>query len=458
MNILGCEDSTPVGQTPPTPGSIGTVNNPIPSSFAIPGTEGDIKVFSFLYTDTDGVKKLRMLVVKVRTPTPGQPSTTGLYSLLEWNNKNQDWTTTLASDIQLVDANGNCIANNPWGVCQIGNTLYIITYDDQKIYILGGDELSGKTGNYKPDATPFDVRPAASLPTTAKGQAIIALDNGSNHFLFALYTLPTSTGYDPSVLVRLQAGSTVTYDKKTTVGKNAQMIFPVADATNVYNLFIPAIGGEQTATGNYSDSNIAKLPAFTAGWPLSAPQILISNAPNPTNPVPVYATFNFDAIAISADGGNDAPAYVLSGLYDGTYDYKRYALYRTTAGKLNTLAAGTLVATAVTNGDLTLVDTGADPGYMWDILYENKGAGEVGRLWFLRGGPIIVSTGDTYGARSITFGRGELPGQFGGDVINAVDLTSEAARQADAGVSHRHSLRGTLPTRPAAAVEEEEEK
>jgi hypothetical protein len=245
-------------------------------------------------------------------------------------------------------------------------------------------------------------------------------------------------------------------------------------------LLIPAIGGKQQngSTGNYGYSNITKVPAFASSWnTTNTYPILVSNntssvpIPSVGAPPPVSYTFDIQAIAACWDDppNNNGIVYILSGVYNGTgdnYDSKTFMLWKTTVGKLNSLTAPIPVSTGYSNGTLSDVDTGVLPGYFWDIFYENKGGGGVGRLWFLQGSPILVSEAADYNAGSIEFDRGTGTGQIGGENVNSVDLTAETARQVQVGVSLKRGLRAHKPssirttkatlTVAAPAAEEEE--
>jgi hypothetical protein len=255
------------------------------------------------------------------------------------------------------------------------------------------------------------------------------------------------------------------------------MIIPVYPTSGSTILLIPAIGGKQEneSKGNYGESNITKVPAFDA-WSTPASAILVSDGsssvpiPSVGAPTPTSYTFDIQAIAASGEADDNGIVYILSGVYngvgEGVYDSKTFMLWKTTVNNLTLLGDDTLVSTAYLNGKLNDADTGTVAGFFWDIFYENKGTtgGQVGRLWFLRGSPIIVSPASDYNAGSKFFDRGTASGQIGGQNVNSVDLTAEIARQVQAGVSLRRGLRAHKPSIRAAkaaptvgtAAEEEE--
>jgi hypothetical protein len=476
MNVKGLEDAVPA--TGSQTANVGTVNNPIQSGITIDSSKRDPVVFSFEYIN-NGTKELRMLLATIVTPTPGQASTDCLYSLLKMGT-NGDWTA-LATNVQLCypTLSVNC-ANNPHGVAQIGNMLYIIDYDTQMIYFLDGDALTGATAGKLVLAAPFSLVSTLNDPK-ARAQALIALNNS----LFALYIsceADAETHYDGTLVrVTVSGQTTLSVSAQTKVGMNPQMIIPIHPTSGSPILLIPAIGGKQKnqGAGNYTVSNITKVPAVGT-WPSPAPKILVSNAPNtvPTPPVgaPPAISYTLDIQAIAApvpapeeeELGDDGIVYILSGIYNGDeWTPKSYALWKTTVGDLNSLVPenNTSVWTAYDDGILSGAENGNVPGYFWDIFYENKGGGLVGRLWFLRGSPIIVSPASDYNAGGLVFNRGTNPGQIGGENVNSVDLTAEIARQVQAGVSLRRGLRAHKPSIRAAkaaptvavAAEEEEE-
>jgi hypothetical protein len=308
------------------------------------------------------------------------------------------------------------------------------------------------------------------LPEQAKGQALIALpheepDGSINYYLFALFVIgPNDAGeFQPSVLIRLQVGDpngpspyTLTCTAKTKVGKNAQMIVPISPTNaNWPHLLIPASGGIQDITSNSGASRISRVTAF-GSWQDEGTSILETDYPDIH--VPVYTTFDIHALAASMETSPEAMVYILAHVYQEDYEYKQYVLYKTTVGKMAGMEPSTAVADAVAKGDLTVVETGGAPGYFWDIFYENKGAGETGRLWFLRGSTIIISDGPDYGAGSLIFGPGESLGQTGGRIITSADLTAETARQVEAGVSLKRGLQGLTSAILVHSSSEEEEE
>jgi hypothetical protein len=366
----------------------------------------------------------------------------------------------LADNITIVETSGGLsVANNPHGLAQVGNFLYLVDYESRKIYILGADELNGLAAGtpHTLVKTPFDVGAAARLPDDAKGQAIIALNDGTTTYLYALYIDNDSTGtvYGSSILVRLtvdtdSTSSTygeLTYLDQVDVGENAQEIIPVTETGGNITLLIPAIGGmQQAGATNLTDSDISAVAPFAAT--LSASILLTGDSAG----LPPPQAYDLRAIAAPSRPDSNGSVYVLTGTYDADYN-QDFRLYKSTVAQLLS-ASGTNLSAAVTRGILTEVDYAKGMiGYFWDILYENAAGPDGDRLWFLRGAPILVSRAAAYGARSLYFGTGTADGQIGGQVINSADLTAETVAQAKAGVSLKRGLRGTAPK-----IAEEEEK
>jgi hypothetical protein len=465
MNIQGLEDAVP--------GNVGTLGSPKPSKVGLNPGVSNPGAFSFIYEGA-GNRELRLLIgepADIYTDT-GSSFQVCPYTLLKMDPDLQDWTV-LARNIQFINQRNSLYwATDPRGLCQIGNMLFILDYETGTIYLLEGDELNGKIqgATYTPQHPPCNVGAVAGLPSNAKGQALIALpheepDGSTHYYLFALFVVgPDDAGeFQPSILVRLEVGDpqgpspySLTCNGQTKLGRNAQRIIPISPTNaNWPFLLIPASGGIQNITPNSGASRISRVPAF-GSWQDEGTSILETDYPD--RHVPVYSTYNIQAIAASTETSPDALVYILAHIYEEDYQYKQYVLYKTTAGKLAQMQPSTSVADALAQGDLTLVETGGAPGYCWDIFYANKGQGETGRLWFLRGSTIIVSSGPAYGARSTIFGPGESLGQTGGQIITSADMTGETARQvADEGLS-KQGLQGlNSPVLVSSSSEEEEE-
>jgi hypothetical protein len=419
--------------------------------------------FSYVY-GTD----VRAILANIVT-VPPDPSSGTSYSLLALPKNAGSFWSVLAKGV-VLKWDGKPVATNPHGLSQIGNTLYLLDYDSQKLYLLGTNELNGLLpGDYPLTQTPFDVGAEAGLPATAKGQAIIALkDTSGATFLFALY-LDYDTSRDPphrpGILVRLTArGSSITYAGKVNVGLNPQAIIPITDSNGKITLLIPCIGGiQQRGFTNGEDSTLMAVPAFDST--LTAATLLTGDSAE--DPPTAYDI----CMAAAALRANDQGiVYILTGMYDTYQVFFSWRLYKTTVAKL--LSASNLtLSQAVTNGILKVADEVEedDGGYFWDILHDD-GDNEAGdRLWFFQGTPLKVTLSRDYSTPSaVNYARGSGPGTIGGANVNmnGADLTSLTISHAEAGVSLRRGLQRLSPeikaaalkaaqTRAAAAPEEE---
>ncbi|MDR1987062.1 MAG: hypothetical protein LBP88_08865 [Treponema sp.] len=438
-------------------GSVGTVDIPrnanVPFSAALP----DPVVFSFVYQG-----QVRVLVGEITSE--GGKLSTCVYTLAVPPAPPAEGWAVFADQITLAAKDGGpMVATNPHGLAQVGDYLYLIDYESQFIYILGGNELTNL-----PVATthvlaqyPFDVGSEAALPDDAKGQAIIALtDADGNTYLYALYIVNDSSGgdYKPSILVRLSVDTSdgsLKYVDWVEVGLNAQEIVPVSDTNGNVTLLIPAIGGYQNAgKTNGALSEIDSVDPFPLKS-LSATVVLTGDATPPNPP-----TYDFQAIAASFRSNDYGIVYILTGDYDANYD-NDWTLYQTTVQKL--LSVTKLpISQAVDKGILTQVDASqGTPGYFWDLLWVNGPVPDADRLLFFRGSPLLVNPAAAYtplpenNPANIYFDRGTDPGQIGGQNVNSATLMEEAALQAAAGVSLKRSVKAV---RAAVPAEEEEAK
>jgi hypothetical protein len=464
--IRGLQDAAAA----PAPANVGTIDNPREPGVPLQSTDPDPKMFSYAYKS--GV---RVLVSKVVTPVSGTaPYTT--WSLYEAGAKG--FWAELARDIKLQlpkpVPNSPVIATNAYGVAHLGDWLYIVDYDSQKIFTLGTNELNGlpRDSFYKLTQDALDLGPnsAANLPSTAKGQSIVVLQKTSSDpspiasgpYLFALYTNPTdayATTYDPSILVRMKIGSggTPSYDAQCALtGVNSQEIVPVTDATGVVTLLIPSVGGPQQAGGsNAKSSMIEKVVAFYNVEPEEAEWL-------PTTAVTGAEEGTYDIFAIATPDRTDpnGVVYILTYDYSTGYAGTDWRLYQTSvSGLLNLTGTPTLPAGFTDRDD----GTGA-PGYFWNILMETGDPTNVNndRLWFFQGSALLATLARAYVPSTTLndanklFPVGTADGQIGGSNVDWADLTIEAVRQALAGKSLKHSVRAAQPPAAAAAAEAEE--
>jgi hypothetical protein len=151
-----------------------------------------------------------------------------------------------------VDASGTEVAINPHGIARIKDKLYIVDYDSQKIVVIEKDELENmpRGGARILNVTPCDLSldTTAALPAGAKGQAVVALQDGDGEpFLYALYLAPDNTGaLTNNILIKLSvaADGSLACDAHIVAGCNAEELCPVQDINNRDIVFLPpATGG-----------------------------------------------------------------------------------------------------------------------------------------------------------------------------------------------------------------------
>jgi hypothetical protein len=460
LNFLrGLQDAL---STTPT---VGTIDNPRDTLVRMLSSDTDPKIFSYVYH-----AEVRMLLSKVVTPVSGTaPQTT--WTLIGLPKPPYGAWGILAENIILQYPNGTAVATNAYGVAQIGSLLYIIDYDTQMIYILDINELNGLASGstYTLTKAPINLGSgtAANLDSTAKGQAIIALQDNSltplstTPCLFALYTNSSApaTSQDPGFLVRLKANATgdLAFDIKCNVGANPQEIIPLTKSDGTVSLAIPAVGGIQQAGGtNEEASMIQTVDAFAASWTGDdEPVIRLTGDPEGA------ATHDIFAIAAPDRADDKGIVYILTYDYTAGYTGTDWILYSITVAELLNLQDVTLTD-ALVHG-LTEVELGTDaPGYFWNILMETGVTADNDRLWFFRGTPLLVTPALAYntptqpGKAYNFYDIGTSEGDIGGADVDWADLTVEAARQAAQGKSLKHSVRANKPV--TAVAEEGEEK
>jgi hypothetical protein len=448
--IAGLEDSAG-GSTP----SIGTVNDPAASAVSIETTVPDPVIFSFPYTG--GGVTVRALLGKI-VSKGGVPASSCNYSVLQSTAANLPWTpvsATMGQNIIFQDSLGNPVATNPHGLVWVGNFLYIIDYESQKIYRMGKTDLDAlANGN---TYTPYAFNLSGVLDNeNAKGQAIIALQNGGANYLFALYLVNNSSGsaYEESILVRLNVDSStgnITYagsNNQVTLGLNSQAIIPVTNSAGTVTLLIPEIGGSQGGgTSNGTRSDIYAVPAFAATL---AANKLVTGDPS-ASPLTAY---DIHAIAASTEARDGATVYILTADYTSSYSGANWKLYKTTVSGILGSAGKTLSNAGFTVADQDNSAAGTS-GYFWDILLENAPSEDAARLWFLRGSPILAALANYYGSPTVTgnpyayFTAGSGSGTINGENVNSFDLTAETLRQAQRGVSLKRGFRLSAATRAA---------
>ncbi|MDR0597891.1 MAG: hypothetical protein LBG14_05230 [Treponema sp.] len=457
-------------------GAATNINDPVDSGYAVAATVEDPVLHSFIAGDGD----LRVLLAKIATSEPAPSTCT--YTLLKPSNMNiENWSNAEAEDI-VLQYSGTNVATNPHGLAQVGDKLYIVDYDSQKIVILGNSELQNTAVSH-PVTPPFDLGPngEGELPPSARGQAIIALKNKAGaSFLFALYLNYTSTGDpDSGILVRLTVGSggVLAYNAKVTVGINAQEIWPIVKGTEDADvlLLVPALGGTQkNGASNGTASRISAVPAFGT-WPSSGTATPIVTGDPPASPSTTYAgptpSFDIRVVVSSLRATGTAPVYILAADFTEDWRGADYRLYKTTVADLFALYTNapatppTISSLAVpTTGCLTVVKGGqvysaAEPTMPFGIFYlallfQTSADEENERLYEFLGSALTISSAKRYGARAITFGLGTDPGQVGGDNVNSAILLAETIRQYE----EEHSLKNNATSIKIAAVSGEEEE
>jgi hypothetical protein len=433
--------------------TISQIANPDETYVPLGPTESDPKLFSYAYGQDPAV-----LVARVTTTAGSQPSSCKWTLTAPDAGGGKAWKV-LARDIVLKDGDGNDAATNPYGVAQVGNTLYIVDYDSQKIYLLGVNELNGLApGDHTLAAAPFDLGSSetAGLPANAKGQAIIALKDGSTTYLYALYTVatlnpfPELPTYSDSILVRIKIGpyGTLTYVDQVALALNAQELIPVTYSGAV-TLLIPSIGGPQKYDGttNGKASMIQGVAPFAATLSASP---LITGDPAATPPT----AWDIRAVAAGALDNYDSQVYILTGTMGADYN-QNWTLYESPLGRFTTLEGETLSQALTAKLIVTRESGASSPGSYWDIYMETGSSFPGNRLWFLRGSPIYITGANSYGATKKLFDFGYGAGDIGGDNVDSAVLVAETLRQAALGVSYKRGLRGApAPVKPA----EEEEK
>jgi hypothetical protein len=445
------------------PATVGTLDDPRSAGFPMRPDVRDTKVFSFAYRG-----EVRFLACKVFTTQVGSASQAGKWSLLMAPTPPLGAWAVLAKDIQLKDKAGNLILANPFGLAQVGHTLYIAEYDNKKIWSLGVNELNGLGDGEEYALTEDPVDLSANVKADAKGQAIIALTPASGSAsLFVLFTVsrvnatnPADLEHDSGILVRLNVDNNGDYvfNAKVTVGLNPQELVPVAKTNGDSYLLIPAVGGMQNAgLSNGTESNITCVSSF-GDWEdyeeEVAPILLTGDEDG---------TYDFHDLGASYRADNNGVVYILTLIYAAGYAGTNWQLYRITVADLLGLNKQT-IGEAITAGKLTLIDWGEeDPGYFWQLLYETGSDVNNDRLYFFRGSALMVCPAKAYPAHPVTpvppdnsyryFGIGERDGDIGGVNVDWADLSIETVSQIAAGHSLKRSVQANVP---AGAISEEE--
>jgi hypothetical protein len=421
----------------------------------------------FSYMNEDSPRALLCNVSTDFTVTP--PVSTGKYTVcvptLNTAGTSYTWsfvmsgTTTKAKDVTLVDENGNPVAGNPYGIAQVGDTLYIVEYDSAKIYSVAIADLEAADEGGTREVTLAADTPEHIPEDNNHGTALIALTGGDegDTYLFALYTNIIGSSYLASVVARYLVDpddGSLGDPEIVTVGVNATGLVPVVTDSATY-ILVPAIGGSQKQNNtNGLTSNLVVIDAFN-DFSSSTNTGTIAFTGDEAAPPTASTNYDIHGVASSPDGTN---VYVLTLSYDASY-LSCWRLYQT---DIESIVANSEVTPKLSLSNATGLtdvahDTGA-PGYFWEVLYDNTAAG--GRLWFLKGTPIQISTGDYATVlKTITYSGNLYDSAFN---VNSADLIGETIYQAaqNASINTRlgttRALAKTAQAAAASAAEEEE--
>jgi hypothetical protein len=451
-----------------------TVNDPEDTKIndIDPYKDGDPELFS--YMGGASLDTPRALLCNVFTNfSLSPPTSTGKYSVCTYTPATSEdpdyWSITGPKDIALKDPTGAAdVAGNPHGVVQAGGFLYIVEHDSTNIYRVDIAAFEAATGetyqvNGVTDASQYVPVPAGKY---AHGAAALILPPFAGRtYLYVLFTVDDGYGdsYSPSVLVRYiintSTGALAYHSSLTTLGLNATALVPVPDTspTSSISILIPAIGGYQNAgSTNGTASVLNRVEAYNSSWTVKTAFTGDSASPDP------FPAGNYDirGVAASEDGSK---AYLLTGTYNEDYR-TNWKLYQTTAANILGSTDQTL-SDAVDSFTLVQIDSTADPakgdpGYYWEVQYENAESAENGRLWFVKGSPIRISLGGNYGAYKL-IGEGHGDPLYSPEFeVNSMDLIGEMISQAAKGISKDTRLikgsQAAQAAKSAAAAEEEE--
>ena len=449
-----------------------SIDSPADSNLTIqrPDVEQqDPLLFSYSGPDGDNiVRELRILLAKVYTDmSPAGITSNAKYSVIMPSNDGKYWRfrtkdiTLWQSDVQ--------VAGNPHGVVQIQDTLYILDYDNRKIWLAGVAELDGAKDNDHLTLTkpPIDL---SILPSNAQGQALIYLKSGEDEYLFALYIRSTVTidsegkpniEYLASILVRLKKNTgsgAFEYVDQKPVGRNAQEIIPVTNADGGVHLLIPAIGGMQnytTTNGGFSEISIVDAPFA----PVFGAETLITGDDAAAAP----SAASYDITAIAAQAQNGGIIYILTFTFnEADYSELYWRLYKTNVTSLiYSEARGLTLSELETAGVLQVAAEGLaeshDPGspglFYWDIFYVNGVNGVNEDLLVFHKNGILITSAVEYDDHGVYFGMGMGPGKIGNDNINSLIIPCEVIRQIAAGFSGKRGLKPLAPHLKAARAQ-----
>jgi hypothetical protein len=425
-----------------------------------PYTDGDPEVFS--YMGGANLDTPRAVLCNVTTDFSATPPSTGKYSVC---TPSSGWSITGPRDIALKNSSGKDVAGNPYGIAQAGGFLYIVDYDSANIYILNIANFEAATGvTYQVDG---EIPYAPPAESSMHGQALLVLTapNG-NTYLYALFNTDNGAGasYSASTLMRYRVdpstGALTNLASITLAGFNAQALVPAPGTADGIGILIPSVGGRQQAgTTNGPASLLEYVPAFAT----FSSGLTIAFTGDASASVTPTGTYDIRGVAVSEDGKR---AYLVTVTYNASY-LTCWRLYQTTVDKIFgiTTPASKTLSDAVDDSTLIAVDSTAsrdgDPGYYWEIQYENAETQTNGRLWFVKGSPIRISLGNDYSVFKLFDAGSGGPLYSPSFNVNSADLIGEMIYQASKGVSKdtrliKGSARQAAQSAKAAAAEEEE--
>jgi hypothetical protein len=392
----------------------------------------------------------------------------------------------LARDITLLLPDGVTeVVMNPGGIAQVGDWIYLIDYDSQKIYIIGVNELNGLSDgeHHKLVRAPFDLSATPVGQPNARGMAIGAARKRAPNpeediqYLYALYNdlqESETEAYKPSVLVRLtvDGDGDLAYDAQIDdVGLNTPEFSFVNRSSGEKHILVPAIGG--MINGGFTNgyvSTIRSVPSFGDWSAVTAAELLTGVTDGAGNKF-------YDIMGISGSPRPDDNGKVLivTGYFNTEfYTGLKWRFYETTIAKLLDAVDEELdLESALDMGILTDLEAGEtlSPGdkdkpygvYFLNGLYETGASPEQDRYWIFRGTELLVTLAGAYGSPGKQgnpyrfFLRGYGVDDMGAENVQSADLVIELTRQVIAGEAYKRSI-SALPVPPPDEEEEDEEE
>jgi hypothetical protein len=476
------------------------INNPVNSGYAVDPSVEDTVLLDYVRRG-----QLRIIVLKIASTPPDQPSDT-TYTALEPSNMDiEDWNNIIRENVKLAYPAGTYVGTNPHGLAQVGDWLYIVDYDSRKIVVVGADEFDTMTDapNHTLQIPPYDMGlgTAADLPDNAKGKAIIALkeettdpetsQTTSAFYLYALYIVfnGTTGEHFDSILVKLAVSpptppdpnnssvtpdSGLSYAGQVTMGLNGQEVIPGfvvttsnGATTSSIRLFVPNLGGRQLAgSSNGVASSIMSVPAF-GDWENDLPDPVTHITG--VNPVAGQELKYFDihALGVSTREDGSAVFYFLTASFLAGYKGFDYRIYKSTTSNIGN--AVNLPLDSASFLDIAeIVDEGrvystANPLapygiYYLNLLLQNADTADGERIIVFLGSEILISGASNYKARALIFGDGEGTGRIGGKNVNSAIAPSETIRQYAEDQSLKRGVRASRISIPSSGEEEEQEE